>query len=80
MLDVRGTPEWQVRKYLESLGGVAQPDGSLAGPGWEARLEAGEHRAFGLNFPRVVITFAGEPAAVAATEAALRLRCMRGGG
>lgn len=79
-LDVRGTPEWQIRLYLEGLGGVPQPDGSVAGPGWTARLETGEHRAFGTLLPRVVISFEGETAAIAAVEKALRLRAMRAGG
>lgn len=79
-LDVRGTPEWQIRLYLEGLGGVPQPDGSLTGPGWVARLEAGEHKAFGTLLPRVIIAFEGDPAAVDAVEKALRLRAMRAGG
>ncbi|MFZ5814699.1 MAG: hypothetical protein ACOY93_05295 [Bacillota bacterium] len=79
-LDVRGTPAWQVRMYLERLGGSRQPDGSYAGDGWAARLTIGEHRAFGLLVPRVVITLEGDPGTVAVVESALRLRVMRVGG
>lgn len=79
-LEVRGTPEWQMRGYLEGLGGVTQPDGTVIGPGWVARLEVGEHRAFGVMLPRVTVFFEGDPAAVAAVERALRLRAMRAGG
>jgi len=80
MLDVRGTPAWQIRIYLERLGGVPQPDGTYAGPGWQASLTEGEHQAFGTTVPRVVVTFTGDPTAAAAAEAALRLRAMRVGG
>ncbi len=80
MLDVRGTPAWQIRRYLEILGGTHRPDGSYTGPGWQAHLTVGEHQAFGTLVPRVIITFSGEPAAVAAVESALRLRAMRVGG
>lgn len=79
-IDVRGTPAWQVRLYLEMLGGEHLPDGSYAGDGWKAHLAVGEHRAFGTLVPRVIITLEGTPAAVAAMESALRLRVMRVGG
>lgn len=79
-LDLRGSTEQQIRGYLQALGGVPQPDGNVAGPGWTARLTAGEHRAFRVVWPRVVIEFEGDPDAVAAVEKGLRLRAMRGGG
>lgn len=79
-IDVRGTPAWQVRHYLETLGGKRLSDGSYAGDGWKAHLTVGEHKAFGTMVPQVVITFEGEPAAVAAIESALRLRVTRVGG
>lgn len=79
-LDLRGSTEEQIRGYLRSLGGAPQPDGSVAGPGWTARLTAGEHRAFRTVWPRVVVDLEGDPDAVAATEQGLRLRAMRGGG
>lgn len=79
-IDVRGTPAWQVRRYLELLGGERLADGSYAGAHWRAHLTVGEHQAFGTLVPRVVITFEGDPEAVAAVESALRLRVMRVGG
>lgn len=79
-LDVRGTHAWQIRSYLERLGGTRLADGSYVGQGWQAHLSVGEHRAFGTVVPRVVVTFEGEPAAVAVVESALRLRAMRVGG
>lgn len=79
-LDLRGSTEQQIRSYLEALGGVSQPDGSVAGPGWTARLTVSEHRAFRIVWPRVIVDCEGEPDAVRAVEKGLRLRAMRGGG
>lgn|GEM_PF-3152317 len=79
-LDLRGSTEQQIRGYLQALGGVLQPDGSVVGPGWTARLKAGEHRAFRIVWPRVVIDCEGDPDALRAVERGLRLRAMRGGG
>lgn len=80
VLDLRGSTPDQIREYLIGLGGTPGPDGALAGPGWTARLEAGEHRAFGAVWPRVVVTFSGDPQSVARVVSGLRLRAMRGGG
>ena len=55
VLDLRGSTPEQVRAYLVSLGGTPRPDGTVAGPGWTARLEAGEHHALGAVWPQVVI-------------------------
>ncbi|MBP2019413.1 hypothetical protein J2Z79_002852 [Symbiobacterium terraclitae] len=79
-LDLRGSTEQQIRSYLEALGGVPRPDGSVAGPGWTARLTVSEHRAFRIVWPRVIVDCEGEPDAVRAVEKGLRLRAMRGGG
>ncbi len=80
ILDLRGCTLEQIREYLASLGGTVLPDGSVSGPGWTARLEPGEHRAFGAVWPRVVVTLTGDPDAVAHAARGLRLRAMRGGG
>ncbi len=80
VLDLRGSTPDQVRAYLVSLGGAPRPDGTVAGPDWTATLEAGEHRAFGAVWPRVVVTFSGDPQSVARVVSGLRLRAMRGGG
>lgn len=79
-LDVRGTPAEQIRTYLIGLGGHDQPDGTVAGPGWTAALTEGEHQAFGIAVPRVVVRFNGQPQAVAAVYASLRIRALRAGG
>lgn len=79
-LDLRGSTPEQIRAYLESLGGTVRPDGTVAGPDWTATLEAGEHRAFGAVWPRVIVTFTGDPGAVERVAAGLRLRALRGGG
>lgn len=79
-LDVRGTPAWQIRRYLELLGGERRPDGTYYGPGWQAHLSILEHKAFGTLLPRVIVTFNGEPGAVSTVESALRLRATRVGG
>lgn len=79
-LDVRGTPAWQIRPYLLELGGVEQPDGSYAGPGWTATLEEGEYLAMRTVFPRVIIRLEGEAGTVADVQARLRIRVFRVGG
>lgn len=79
-LDVRGTPAWQIRPYLAELGGIEQPDGSFAGPGWAATLEEGEYLAMRTLFPRVIIRLTGEAGAVDAVAAGLRIRVFRVGG
>ncbi|MFZ5823833.1 MAG: hypothetical protein ACOY94_05830 [Bacillota bacterium] len=79
-LDVRGTPAWQIKPYLVELGGTEQPDGSFAGPGWQATLEEGEYLAMRTLFPRVIIRLAGEPEVLAGLAARLRIRVFRVGG
>jgi len=80
ILDLRGSTLEQLQGYLVNLGGTPGPDGTVTGPGWTARLEPGEHRAFGAVWPRVVVTFTGDPDAVARVAGGLRLRAARGGG
>lgn len=79
-LDFRGSTEAQIRSYLQALGGENRPDGSVVGPGWTAQLTVGEHRAFGLVWPRVIVECEGESEAVEAVAKGLRLRATRGGG
>ncbi|HEY3367501.1 MAG TPA: hypothetical protein VGK74_20790 [Symbiobacteriaceae bacterium] len=79
-LDFRGTPIDQYREYLAAIGGQEQPDGSFAGPGWAVTLTESEYRVFGMVMPRVLMQFTGDPPAVEAAVAALRLRSMRAGG
>lgn len=79
-LDLRGTPAAVLREYLIGLGGTVQAGGTVAGDGWEARMTEGVHRAFRFDFPRVIVTFSGDPERIAAVVERFRLMAMRGGG
>jgi hypothetical protein len=80
VLDVRGTPAWQIKGYLAHLGGHEEPDGSFGGSGWHADLTEGEVMAFHTKVPRVTITFLGNPDVVHDIEERVKLRCIRCGG
>lgn len=80
-VDVRGTPGWAVRNYLEQMGARAQPDGRWQAGGWAATLWEGTHHAYGtLYVPRVVITFTGDPEQAEAAARKMKLLAMRVGG
>jgi hypothetical protein len=78
-VDLRGTSLATMKAYLERLGGVEQPDGRFVAGRWSVRLVAGTHRFGQWEFPRVVLTFEGDPEQVAAAVGRLRLWTMRGG-
>lgn len=79
-LDVRGTPLWQMRTYLERMGLEEGADGAFLGPGVRVTLEESEHRAFGTVVPRVIVRFVGPSATVEPLVARLRLWATRVGG
>ncbi|HYF94197.1 MAG TPA: hypothetical protein VD969_18420 [Symbiobacteriaceae bacterium] len=79
-LDIRGTEAWLIKEYLTRLGGVETAPDAFEGEGWTVALTLGEHRFGRWVFPRVIITFSGDPARVAAVAGRLRLMTFRGGG
>lgn len=78
-LDLRGTNLETMQGYVERLGGVQQPDGRFSGDGWSVTLVAGVHRFRDWEFPRVVLTFEGDPGRFGPVVRSLRLWAMRGG-
>lgn len=67
--------------YLTDLDGVEQEPGVIVGPGWQARVWAGE--PFQLHALRLGVTevaFSGEPAAVEQVVAAFQKKVIRAGG
>lgn len=79
-LDIRGTEAAVIRGYLRDLGGRERASDLIAGDGWQATLTEGEHRFSRWVFPRVIVTFEGEPSRVAEVAQRLRLLAFRGGG
>lgn len=79
-LEIRGLPADLFRGYLvDEFGGAPKPDGSVAGPGWNARFIEGAPVRFRHGSVRVLfVEFEGP----AETEAAafLARKAMRGGG
>jgi hypothetical protein len=79
--DIRSIPLWLLRDYLVDLGGVAQGEEVVAGPGWEARLTRLEPFQLGsLRVGQVRMELSGDPEALAALEKVLWLKLIRGGG
>lgn len=77
--DLRGSSLDTIKSYVEALGGVEQPDGSLLGEGWTVRMVASVHRFRQWEFPRVLLTFEGDPDRIAVVMRRLRVMAMRGG-
>ncbi len=44
---IRGIPLWLLREYLQELGGSAQSNGRLQGPGWTVGLEQAKDFSIG---------------------------------
>lgn len=78
-LDLRGTNLETMKEYLGRLGAVEQPDGRFVADGWSVGLLPGIHRFGRWEFPRVVLTFEGDPARLETVVKSLRLWTMRGG-
>ena len=79
-LDLRGTDLETMKMYLGVLGGVEQPDGRFAGDGWVVHLEPSVHRFRQWEFPRVILTFEGEPDQVREITRRTLVIASRGGG
>jgi hypothetical protein len=79
---VRGVPIWLLREYLVELGGAMQPDGSVAGDGWLARLtQLDDYRISSLRVGQVRLELTGEDAARESIQALLmRKLSTRAGG
>jgi len=79
--DIRGIPLWLLREYLVDLGGQAQSDGQVTGPGWRGRLTRLEDFRIGsLRVGEVRLELTGEDEAVARVERGLRPKLLRAGG
>ena len=70
-----------MRDYLLDLGGVEQPDGSLRGPGWLARLTQLENFTIGsLSVGQIRLEWQAEEAAHALLWPQLEKKLLRAGG
>lgn len=79
-LEIRNLSPDLLKGYLiDEFGGRQQPDGSVAGDGWEARFIAGEPARFKrFAVPVLFVEFQGSREAAAASF--LASKAMRGGG
>lgn len=67
--------------YLIELGGVETEPGLIVGPGWQARVWAGEPvRLYALRLGVTEIEFSGEPAAVEQVVLGFQKKAIRAGG
>ncbi|MHC4410067.1 MAG: DUF1952 domain-containing protein [Planctomycetota bacterium] len=83
MLDreIRGVPLWQIREYLEELGGRVLDDTHLEGDGWKATLAQIEDFQIGsLVVGQVHVLIEGEAATLTALEPRLDDKLIRAGG
>ena len=79
--EIRGIPLWLLRDYLVDLGGVAQPDGTVDGPGWQGRLTPlDDFRLGSLRVAAVRMELSGTPEAMAQLEGGLKYKLLRAGG
>jgi hypothetical protein len=78
--DVRAIPLWLLREYLVEAHGRAE-GARVVGDGWTATLTAMEdYRIGGLAVGQVRMELEGEERALAAVEALLAPKLLRGGG
>ena len=83
MLDreIRGVPLWQIREYLEELGGRVLDDMNVQGEGWKANLEQIEDFQIGsLVVGQVRVLIEGDEPTLAALEPRLDDKLIRAGG
>lgn len=79
--ELRALPLWLLREYLQELGGTAQPDGSLRGEGWQARITPIEDFVIGsLRVGQIRFEWQAEPAAHARVWPELEKKLLRAGG
>ena len=79
--EIRGIPLWLLRDYLVDLGGQAQPDDHVIGPGWRAQLtRLADFRLGSLRVGQVRLELRGDPDALAQLEQGLRPKLLRAGG
>lgn len=77
---VHAIPLWLLREYLEELGGTAESDTAVAGPGWRADLlKLPDHQIRSIRVGQVQLTLTGTPEALAALRPGLDRKTMRAG-
>lgn len=80
-LTLRGIGVPIVTLYLTELGGAETAPGLIEGPGWRARVWAGEPiRLHALRLGVTEVAFSGEPAAVEQVIAQFQRKAIRAGG
>ncbi len=80
-LELRSLPDWLMRAYLVELGGSLQPDGSVTGEGWQARLEPMEDFVIGsLRVGQVRLVWCGDVLALESIWPLVQKKLVRGGG
>lgn len=79
--ELRGIPLWLLRDYLVDLGGQAQPDEQVIGPGWQVQLtRLDDFRLGSLRVAQVRLVLRGESEVLAQLEQRLRPKLLRAGG
>lgn len=79
--EVRGIPLWQIRGYLEDLGGRAVGEHAVEAPDWNATLEQIEDFQIGsLVVGQVRLTVEGDEDVLAALNLKLDDKLLRAGG
>ncbi len=80
-LSLRGIGVAVIVVYLADLGGVEKEPGLIVGPGWQARVWAGEPvRLHALRLGVTEVEFSGEPAAVEQVVMEFQRKAIRAGG
>jgi len=79
--EMRGIPLWLLRDYFVDLGGQAQPDDQVTGPGWHVQLtRLDDFRLGSLRVAQVRMVMSGEADVLADLEQRLRPKLLRAGG
>lgn len=79
--DIRSIPLWLLRDYLVDLGGEAQADDQVVGPGWRVQLtRLADVKIGSLRVGEVRLELSGEPEVIERLERALWPKLLRGGG
>lgn len=80
-LTLRGIGVPIVVLYLTELGGTETAPGLIEGPGWQARVWAGEPvRLHALRLGVTEVAFSGEPAVVEQVIMKFQMKAIRAGG
>ena len=79
--DLRGIPLWLVREYLVELGGAAQSEQHVIGPGWEVHLsQLADFQIGSLRIGEIRIEVTAQADIISELRARLDRKLIRAGG